>query len=82
MCRGLTRLDGAWGKTKFGPPMFEPEVFRKQMYCFAKSAYDIVVTFWPPVVIRRPGIVFPCPPRYTSGVMQSKLEKLPKINKF
>jgi len=25
--------------------MFEPEIFRKQMYCFEKSAYDIVVTF-------------------------------------
>jgi len=32
-------------RNKFGAPMFEPEVFRKQMYCFEKSAYDIVVTF-------------------------------------
>jgi len=50
---------GEWNK--FGAPMFEPEVFRKQMYCFAKSAYDIVVTFWPPAVIRRPGNCVPLP---------------------
>ena len=31
-------------RNKFGVPVFEPEVFRKQMYSFEKSAYDIVVT--------------------------------------
>jgi len=31
----------------FGAPMFEPEVFRKQTYCFGRSAYDIVVTSGP-----------------------------------
>jgi len=43
--------------------MFEPEVFRKQMYCIKESTYDIVVTFRRPprsfgasAVIRRPGI--------------------------
>jgi len=25
------------------------------MYYFEKSAYDIVVTFWPAAMIRRPG---------------------------
>jgi len=49
-------------RNKFGAPMFEPEVFRKQMYCIKNSAYDIVVAFWSPTVIRRPGIVPPCPP--------------------
>jgi len=49
--------------------MFEPEFFRKQMYCFEKSVYDIVVTFWLPAVIRRPGVVAPCPTRYVSGAM-------------
>jgi len=29
--RSVTRKDGA--RSKFGAPMFEPEVFRKQMYC-------------------------------------------------
>jgi len=33
--------------------MFEPEVFRKQMYRIEESAYDIAVTFWSPAVIRR-----------------------------
>jgi len=36
MCKGVTRLNGAWGKKQVGTPMFEPEVFRKQMYCFEK----------------------------------------------
>jgi len=35
--------------------MFEPEAFRKQMYCIEKSAYDVVVTFWPSAVIWRRG---------------------------
>jgi len=47
MCRGVTtRLDGAWGY-KFGAPMFQTEVFRKQMYCSEKTGYDIAVTFCP-----------------------------------
>jgi len=50
-------------RNKFGAPMLEPEVFRKQMYCFEKIAYDIVVTFWPPpAVIRRPGNCASMPP--------------------
>jgi len=50
---------------KFGAPMFEPELFRKQMYSIEKSICDIVGTFrrppqppqWfdAPIVIRRPG---------------------------
>ena len=42
--------------------MLEPEVVRKQMYCFEKSASDIVVTFWSPAVIRCPGNCAPLPP--------------------
>jgi len=49
-------------RNKFGSPMFESEVSRKQMYCFEKSAYDIVVTFWSPAVIRHPGDCAPLPP--------------------
>jgi len=56
MHMGVTRLDGAYrARNKFGAPMFEPEVFRKQMYCFEKSAHDIVVTFWQPTVNWRQG---------------------------
>jgi len=57
-------------RNKFGAPMFELEVFRKQMYCFEKSAYDIVVTFWSPAVIPCPRNCAPFPPRYVSGVIQ------------
>jgi len=35
-------------RSKFGTPMFEPKVFRKQMYCDEESTYDIVGTFWRP----------------------------------
>ena len=35
-------------RNKFAALMFEPEVLQKQMYYFEISAYDIVVTFWPP----------------------------------
>jgi len=31
-------------KSKFGTSIFEPEVFRKQMYCIEESTYDIVGT--------------------------------------
>jgi len=50
-------------RNMFGAPIFEPhEVFRKQMYCFEKSACDIVVTFRSPAVIRRPRNCAPCTP--------------------
>jgi len=35
-------------RSKFGAPMFEFEVFRKQMYYIEESTYDIVGTFWHP----------------------------------
>jgi len=48
-------------KSKFGAPMFEPEVFQKQICCTEESTCDIVGTF------RRPSqsfgtcrIVSPC----------------------
>jgi len=58
-------------RNKFGAPMFEPELFQKQLCSFGESTCDIVGTFrrprshsalptgiWrPPPVIRRPGIV-------------------------
>ena len=43
-------------RSKFGAPMFEPQVFRKQMYCIEESTCDVVKTF------RRPGNCAPCPP--------------------
>ena len=43
--RGTTRLDGAGARSKFGVPMLEPEVFRKQMCCVEESTCDIVGIF-------------------------------------
>jgi len=57
-------------RRKFGAPMFEPEVSRKQMHCFEKGAYDIVVTFWLPAVNWHPGNFAPLPTRYVSGDIQ------------
>jgi len=65
-------------RRKFGAPMFETEVFQKQMYCIEGSTCDIVGTFRrprshsaPPTVIWRPDsdsarreLRTPCPPRY------------------
>jgi len=64
-------------QSKFGAPMFETEVFRKQMYSSEESTCDIVWTFRrllshsaPPAVFWRPhsdsapGELRPCPPRY------------------
>jgi len=33
-------------RSKFGAPMFEPDIFRKQMYCIEESICDIVGTLW------------------------------------
>ena len=35
--RGVTRLDGAQARSKFGAPMFELGVFRKQTLITARS---------------------------------------------
>jgi len=45
--RGATRLDGGRGKKQVWrrAPMFEPEVFRNQIYCVEESTCDIVGTF-------------------------------------
>jgi len=42
-------------RSKFGAPMIESEVFRKQMYCIEESTCDIVGTF------RRPPQPFGAP---------------------
>jgi len=45
--RGVTRLDGVRGKKQVWRPMFEPEVFRKQIYYIEERACDIVETSAP-----------------------------------
>jgi len=63
--KGATRLDVPGERNKFGAPMFEPEVFRKQMCCVEESTGEIVGIFgappvnWRPIVIRRPGNCVP-----------------------
>jgi len=60
-------------RSKFGAPMFEPEVFRKQKYFTEESTCDIVDIFrrpshWfcAPIMIRRPGACAPfTPSRYS-----------------
>jgi len=46
--RGVTRSVGTGARDKFDGAMFEPEVFRKQMYCIEGSTCDTVGTFRPP----------------------------------
>jgi len=50
------RLDGSRGKKHVWRPMFEPEVFQKQMYCVEESIFvTLLRLFGAPIVIRRPG---------------------------
>ena len=59
----VTRLDGARARSEFGAPMFEAEVFRKQMYCIEESICDYSGDFSAaPAVIRRPGNCSPLSP--------------------
>jgi len=83
LCRGVTRLDGAWSKKQVCRPMFEPEVFWKQMYYFEKKCSWHCWNFLaPPQWFGARGIVPSCPPRYVSGVMQWKSENFPENNLF
>jgi len=64
-------------RSKIGAPMFEPEIFRKQIYCIEECPCDIVGTFLRhpqsfgvPIVIQSPGIVPLLPPSLrTCGVL-------------
>jgi len=52
-------------RSKFGDPMFEPEVFRKQMYCtevrvILLGLFGVPQSFGALIVIRRPGNCAPC----------------------
>jgi len=69
---GVKMAPGA--RSKFGIPVLEPEVFRKQMYCIEKSrsACHIVGTYWQlpqsfatPILIWRPGNCAPLAPLFT-----------------
>ena len=68
-------------RSKFVAPMFEPEVFRKQMFCIEESTCDVVGT------LRRPSQSFgaprsdsaprqSCPPRYAPAYKPTSLSAL------
>jgi len=63
-------------RSKFGVPVFEPEVFRKQMYCTEESTCDIVGIFAPPAVIRHSGNCVPFSHRYAPAVQSVILEEI------
>jgi len=48
MCRGVTRLDGAWDKKKVWRPHIRTWGLWEANVLFWKSAYGIVVSFAPP----------------------------------
>jgi len=52
-------------RCKSGAPIFEPEVFRKQMYCIEESTCDIVGTFRGPHSDSAPGELCPLVPLVT-----------------
>jgi len=81
MCRGVTRLAGAWDKKKVWGPHIRTWGLREANVLFWKSAHGIVVSFGP-CSDSASGEYSPCPTRYVSGVMQLKSENVPKIDKF
>jgi len=80
-------------RSKFGAPIFEPEVFRKQMYCTEQSILMTLLAFRCPRSHSAPMELFPlCPPRYApafdwqsyntvacSGVARPKIRDGPNI---
>ena len=63
--------------------MFEPEVFRKQMYCFANVPMTLLGLFaLPPAVIRPPGNCAPFPPSLRLWYYAIKFGKFSKLTNF
>jgi len=62
--QGVPTLDDG-ARNKFGAPVFESKVFRKQMHCIEGSNWDIVETFQRSPVIGARGIVPPSSPLVT-----------------
>ena len=70
-------------RSKFGAPMFEPELIRKQMYCIKESTCVIVGTFRrPPWRFGARGIVPPCPPLFTTLRTNSTPKQIQTISKY
>jgi len=68
LSRGVKRLEmGCRARSKFGVPMFEPEVLRKQMYCIEESTCDIIGTFQRPCSHSAPLAVIQRPHSYSQA---------------
>ena len=59
--------------SKFGAPMVEPELFRKQIYCTEESTCDIVGTFRRPQWLGARGIAPHLPPLRYAPVLFIKI---------
>jgi len=62
------------------PPVVEPEVFRKQIYCDEESTCDIVGTFRRPRSVSAPGEL--CPPSLRPCFVHAALIKLMRLFYF
>jgi len=71
-------------RNKFGAPMFEPEFFRKLMYCIEENTCDIVGTFrCPPQSFGAQGMVPPTAPLVTALTWMDKYwENVVKFHYF
>jgi len=75
-------IDGARGKKQVCRPHVRTWGFSEANVLFWKSTHDIVGTFWPPAVIRRPGNRAPLPPSLRLWCYAINIGKIPKVNKF
>ena len=66
--RGLPRLDGAWGKNKFGGPMFEPKVFGSKYTVLKKVLATLLVFFGAPNDSSPGALCLPCLPSLRPSV--------------
>jgi len=82
MCRGVTRLDGAWGKKQVWRPRVRTWGLSEANVLFWKKCVWHCCDLLVPSTDSAPSKLSPLPPRYVSGVTQKKLENVPKINKF
>jgi len=64
-------------RNKFGAPIFQPELFRKQMYCIEKVLVTLG-SFGAPIVIQRPGNCVPLPPSLRPCLQRTTYLRLPR----
>jgi len=83
VCRGVTRLDGAWGKKQVWRPHVRTwGLFGNKCTVLKQVLMTWLWLFRPPQWFGARGIALPCSSRYVSGVIQQKSANFSKINKF